>query len=141
MPALVLFSQRPRAGKTAVAVGLAYCLRQDKRPAALIRLGPADGGSTADARCFASLGLAAGKTAQPLSADEERIRKGRIYKVPVVRMKNVEPAKPAPEFPPFDLQPKGERSGDKICFLQFHFIFRDGNRNIEIEIRIYGCKS
>ena len=70
MPALVLFSQRPRAGKTAVAVGLAHCLRQDKRPAALIRLGPADDGSTADARCFASLGLAAGKTAQPLSADE-----------------------------------------------------------------------
>ena len=70
MPALVLFSQRPRAGKTAVAVGLTHCLRQDKRPAALIRLGPADDGSTADARCFASLGLAAGKTAQPLSADE-----------------------------------------------------------------------
>jgi uncharacterized protein len=70
MPALVLFSQRPRAGKTAVAVGLAHCLRQDKRPVALIRLGPADDGSTADARCFASLSLAAGKTTQPLSADE-----------------------------------------------------------------------
>jgi BioD-like phosphotransacetylase family protein len=71
MPALVLFSHSPRAGKTAVAVGLAQRLRQDSRPAALIRLGPADDESAAaDARCFASLGLAAGKAAQPVSSEE-----------------------------------------------------------------------
>ena len=71
MPALVLFSQRPRTGKTAVAVGLAHRLRHDKRPAALIRLGPPDDESAAaDARCFASLGLAAGDASRPLSADE-----------------------------------------------------------------------
>jgi BioD-like phosphotransacetylase family protein len=71
MPALVLFSQRPRVGKTAVAVGLAHRLRHDKRPAALIRLGPPDDESAAaDARCFASLGLAAGEASRPLSSDE-----------------------------------------------------------------------
>jgi len=71
MPALVLFSQRPRVGKTAVAVGLAHRLRHDKRPAALIRLGPPDDESAvADARCFASLGLAADGASKPLSADE-----------------------------------------------------------------------
>ena len=71
MPALVLFSQRPRVGKTAVAVGLAQPLRQGSRPAALIRLGPPDDESAvADARCFASLGLAAGRAGQPLSSDE-----------------------------------------------------------------------
>jgi BioD-like phosphotransacetylase family protein len=71
MPALVLFSQRPRTGKTAVAVGLAHRLRHDKRPAALIRLGPPDDESAAaDARCFASLGLAAGDASRPLSDDE-----------------------------------------------------------------------
>jgi BioD-like phosphotransacetylase family protein len=71
MPALVLFSQRPRTGKTAVAVGLAHRLRHDKRPAALIRLGsPDDESAAADARCFASLGLAAGDASRPLSSDE-----------------------------------------------------------------------
>jgi len=71
MPALVLFSQRPRVGKTAVAVGLAQRLRRDKHPAALIRLGPPDDESAvADARCFASLGLAADGASQPLSLDE-----------------------------------------------------------------------
>jgi BioD-like phosphotransacetylase family protein len=71
MPALVLFSQRPRTGKTAVAVGLAHRLRHDKRPASLIRLGPPDDESAAaDARCFASLGLAAGDASRPLSSDE-----------------------------------------------------------------------
>jgi BioD-like phosphotransacetylase family protein len=71
MPALVLFSQRPRVGKTAVAVGLAQRLRQAGRPAALIRLGlPDDESAAADARCFASFGLATGKATQPLSADE-----------------------------------------------------------------------
>jgi BioD-like phosphotransacetylase family protein len=71
MPSLVLFSQRPRVGKTAVAVGLAHRLRQEKRPAALIRLGsPDDESALADARCFASLGLAARGTSRPLSADE-----------------------------------------------------------------------
>jgi len=71
MPALVLFSQRPRVGKTAVAVGLAHRLRHDKRPAALIRIGPPDDESAAaDARCFASLGLAAGDASRPLSSGE-----------------------------------------------------------------------
>ena len=71
MPALVLFSQHPRAGKTAVAVGLAQRLRQDNRSAALIRLGPpADESAAADARCFAALGLAAGKATEPSSPDE-----------------------------------------------------------------------
>jgi len=71
MPALVLFSQRPRVGKTAVAVGLAQRLRHDGRSAALIRLGRADDESAAtDARCFASLGLAEGNASQPLSLDE-----------------------------------------------------------------------
>jgi BioD-like phosphotransacetylase family protein len=71
MPALVLFSQRPRVGKTAVAVGLAQRLRQDKRSAALIRVGaPDDESAAADARCFAALGLAAGNTSQPLSPEE-----------------------------------------------------------------------
>jgi BioD-like phosphotransacetylase family protein len=71
MPALVLFSQRPRVGKTAVAVGLAHRLRHDKHPAALIRLGsPDDESALADARCFAALGLAAGEASRPLSADE-----------------------------------------------------------------------
>src|SRR4030042_5139264 len=71
MPALVLFSQRPRVGKTAVAVGLAHRLRHDKHPVALIRLGPPDDESAAaDARCFASLGLAAEGATKPLSADE-----------------------------------------------------------------------
>src|SRR4030065_313112 len=71
MPALVLISQRPRAGKTAVAVGLAHRSRHDKHPAALIRLGPPDDESAvADARCFASLGLAADGASKPLSADE-----------------------------------------------------------------------
>ena len=71
MPALVLFSQRPRTGKTAVAVGLAQRLRHDKRSAALIRLGPPDDESAAaDARCYASLGLTAGEASRPLSADE-----------------------------------------------------------------------
>jgi len=58
-------------GKTAVAVGLANRLRHDKRPAALIRLGsPDDESAAADARCFTSLGLAAGETSRPLSSDE-----------------------------------------------------------------------
>ncbi len=71
MPALVLFSHRPRVGKTAVAVGLAQRLRHDKRPAALIRLGaPDDEAAAADARGFASLGLAAGDASRPLSSDE-----------------------------------------------------------------------
>ena len=71
MPALVLFSQRPRVGKTAVAVGLAQRLRQDKRSAALIRVGaPDDESAAADARCFAALGLAAGNTSQPVSPEE-----------------------------------------------------------------------
>ena len=71
MPALVLFSQHPRVGKTAVAVGLAQGLRQDGRPAALIRLGsPDDESAAADALCFASLGLAAGKSSQPVSLEE-----------------------------------------------------------------------
>jgi BioD-like phosphotransacetylase family protein len=71
MPALALFSQRPRAGKTAAAVGLAQRLRQDGRSAALIRLGPpSDESAVADARCFASLGLAAGKTSKPVSPEE-----------------------------------------------------------------------
>jgi len=71
MPALVLFSQRPRVGKTAVAVGLAQRLRQAGRAAALIRLGPPnDESAAADARCFASLGLAAGQAPRPLSVDE-----------------------------------------------------------------------
>jgi BioD-like phosphotransacetylase family protein len=52
-------------------VGLAHRLRHDKRPAALIRLGPPDDESAAaDARCFASLGLAAGDASRPLSSDE-----------------------------------------------------------------------
>lgn len=71
MPALVLFSQRPRVGRTAVAVGLAQRLRQDKRPTALIRVGaPDDESAAADARCFAALGLAAGNTSQPVSPEE-----------------------------------------------------------------------
>ena len=71
MPALILFSQRPRAGKTAVAVGLAQRLRQDKRPAAVIRVGATDDESAAaDARCFAALGLAASSTSQPVSPEE-----------------------------------------------------------------------
>jgi BioD-like phosphotransacetylase family protein len=71
MPALVLFSQRPRVGKTAVAVGLAQRLRQDKRPVTLIRVGaPDDESAAADARCFADLGLAVGNTSQPVSPDE-----------------------------------------------------------------------
>jgi len=71
MPALVLFSQRPRAGKTAVAVGLAQRLRQDNRTAALVRLGPPnDESAAADARCFAALGLAAGRATEPSSSDE-----------------------------------------------------------------------
>ena len=71
MPALVLFSQRPRVGKTAVAVGLAQRLRQAGRPTALLRLGPpGDESAAADARCFASLGLAAGQAPRPLSVDE-----------------------------------------------------------------------
>jgi len=73
MPALVLFSQRPRAGKTAVAVGLARRLRQGGR-SALVRLGPpGDESAVADARGFASLGLAAGSASQPLSAEEAAI--------------------------------------------------------------------
>jgi len=71
MPALVLFSQRPRAGKSTVAVGLAQRLRQDNRTAALVRLGPPDDESAAaDARCFAALGLAGGKATEPSSPDE-----------------------------------------------------------------------
>ena len=71
MPALVLFSQRPRVGKTAVAVGLAQRLRQDKCPAALIRVGaPDDESAAADARCFAALGLAPRDTSQPVSPEE-----------------------------------------------------------------------
>jgi len=71
MPALVLFSQRPRVGKTAVAVGLVQHLRQDKRSAALIRVGaPDDESAAADARCFAALGLAAGNTSRPVSPEE-----------------------------------------------------------------------
>jgi len=58
-------------GKTAVAVGLAQRLRRDKHPAALVRLGPPDDESAAaDARCFASLDLAADGASQPLSPDE-----------------------------------------------------------------------
>jgi BioD-like phosphotransacetylase family protein len=71
MPALVLFSQRPRVGKTAVAVGLARRLRQDRRSAALIRVGaPDDESAAADARCFAALGLVAGNASQPASPEE-----------------------------------------------------------------------
>ena len=71
MPALVLFSQRPRVGKTAVAVGLAQRLRQDRRSAALIRVGaPDDESAAADARCFAALGLAAGNASRPVSPEE-----------------------------------------------------------------------
>lgn len=79
MPALVFFSQRPRVGKTAVAVGLAQLLRQNQadrpadlrpRPAALIRLGSQDDESAAaDARCFVSLYLADGRATQPLSPE------------------------------------------------------------------------
>lgn len=70
MPALVLFSQRPRVGKTAVAVGLTQRLRQDKHPAALIRVGAPDESATPDARCFAALGLAPGNASQPVSPEE-----------------------------------------------------------------------
>lgn len=71
MPALVVFSQRRRVGKTAVAVGLAQRLHQAGRAAALIRLGlPNDESAAADARCFASLALAAERRSQPLSPDE-----------------------------------------------------------------------
>jgi BioD-like phosphotransacetylase family protein len=71
MPALVLFSRRQRAGKTAVAVGLAQRLRRDKRPVALIRIGAAgDESAVADARCFSALGLAAGGASEPLSNDD-----------------------------------------------------------------------
>ena len=71
MPALVLFSQQPRAGKTAVAVGLAQRLRQDKRPATVVRLGPpGDESAAADARCFVSLALASGGASGPLSSEE-----------------------------------------------------------------------
>ena len=71
MPALVLFSQRPRVGKTAVAVGLAQRLRQERRSAALIRVGaPDDESAAADARCFAALGLAAGNASRPVSPEE-----------------------------------------------------------------------
>jgi BioD-like phosphotransacetylase family protein len=74
MPALVLFSQRPRVGKTAVAVSLAQRLRHDKHPVALVRLGsPDDESAAADARCFASLGLAADGASKPLSADEATV--------------------------------------------------------------------
>lgn len=71
MPALVVFSRRPRVGKTAVAVGLAQCLRRDKRSTAVIRVGsPDDESAVADARCLATLGLAAGDASQPVSPEE-----------------------------------------------------------------------
>ncbi len=71
MPALALVSQRPRVGKTAVAVGLAQRLRQDGRSVALVRIGPLDDEfAVADARCFASLGLAAAKASQPVPLEQ-----------------------------------------------------------------------
>jgi len=116
MPALVLFSQRPRVGKTAVAVGLAQRLRQDKRSVALIRVGaPDDESAAADARCFAALGLAASNTSQPVPPEEaaslakdaaditfllelpagEAARPGEGSTLLVERYANVDVAKPA----------------------------------------------
>jgi len=59
MPALLVSSLRPLVGKTAVAVGLAQRLQQDRRLGGLARLSPAepDEAGQADARCFASLSL------------------------------------------------------------------------------------
>ncbi|MGQ9573301.1 MAG: DRTGG domain-containing protein [Dehalococcoidia bacterium] len=72
MPVLLVSSQRPLVGKTAIAVAIAQRLNQDGYRPRLARLATAeqDAAAQADARCFASLSLAADKKGRPLSLDE-----------------------------------------------------------------------
>jgi BioD-like phosphotransacetylase family protein len=100
MPALFVLSQRPRAGKTAVAVGLAQRLRQDKRQVALIRVGPRDDESAAaDAGCFAALGLTASSRSRPVSPEEAAdLAKGATDSTFLI------------ELPPGEASPPGEGS-------------------------------
>lgn len=66
MPALLIASAEPLAGKTAVAVGLAQRLRDEGRRVALFRLG-GDDHAAADAALFASLPFNSHPSQEPLA--------------------------------------------------------------------------